>query len=151
MAYNKADIFEQAKQAVQKNKLIFIEEISAFLPCSRATFYYMFPDNSDELDALKELIGENRIVIKTSQRSKWYKSTAPALQLALHKLICTPEEHKRLSMNYTENINKNVELTEQEIQEQINTIDKLLNNGNNGKKPITKKVRASKATTKGQG
>lgn len=148
MAYNKQDIFEQAKQAVQKNKLIFIDEIPAFLPCSRATFYYMFPDNSDELDSLKEIIAENRIMIKTSQRSKWYKSNSSTLQLALHKLICTPEEHKRLSMNYTENTNKNVELTEEEIIEQINNLDKLLNHG---QKHIGKKVRSSKATNKDQG
>jgi hypothetical protein len=35
-------------------------------------------------------------------RSKWYKSTAPALQLALYKLIAMPEEIKALQMNYTD-------------------------------------------------
>jgi hypothetical protein len=33
-------------------------------------------------------------------RSKWYKSNAPALQMALMKLIATPEELKKLSMNH---------------------------------------------------
>jgi hypothetical protein len=36
-------------------------------------------------------------------RSKWYKSNAPALQMALMKLIATPEELKKLSMSYTDN------------------------------------------------
>ena len=35
-------------------------------------------------------------------RSKWYKSNAPALQMALMKLIASPEELKRLSMSYSE-------------------------------------------------
>ena len=37
-------------------------------------------------------------------RSKWYESNAPALQMALMKLIATPEELKKLSVNYNENI-----------------------------------------------
>ena len=32
-------------------------------------------------------------------RSKWYTSNAPALQMALMKLIATPEELRKLSMN----------------------------------------------------
>ena len=33
-------------------------------------------------------------------RSKWYKSNAPALQMALMKLIATPEELRKLAMNH---------------------------------------------------
>jgi hypothetical protein len=42
-------------------------------------------------------------------RSKWYTSNAPALQMALMKLIATPEELKKLSMQFieSENTNKN--------------------------------------------
>ena len=42
-------------------------------------------------------------------RSKWYKSDAPALQMALMKLIATPQELRKLSMQYieSENINHN--------------------------------------------
>jgi hypothetical protein len=35
-------------------------------------------------------------------RSKWYKSNAPALQMALMKLIATPEELRKLSMQYND-------------------------------------------------
>jgi hypothetical protein len=38
-------------------------------------------------------------------RSKWYKSNAPALQMALMKLIATPEELRKLSMNHIESEN----------------------------------------------
>ncbi len=35
-------------------------------------------------------------------RSKWYTSNAPALQMALMKLIATDEELRKLSMNHTD-------------------------------------------------
>jgi glycerophosphoryl diester phosphodiesterase len=97
MAYNKKKIFNQAKEVIQKNKLFFTEDIVAFLPCSRSTFYDFFPDKSDELDTLKELLEQNRIEIKVSMRSKWYKSENATLQLALMKLIGTDEEAHRLN------------------------------------------------------
>ena len=112
MAYDKQKIFEQAKLEVTKNKLIFMDEVPDFLPCSRSTFYEFFPDGSDELDTLKSLISINKTQIKTSMRSKWYKSNAPALQMALMKLIATPEELKKLSMQFveSENTNKNTNI-----------------------------------------
>ena len=105
MAYDRKKIFEQAKEVIVKHKLFFMDEVPDFLPCSRSTFYDYFPDGSDELDTLKSLISINKTQIKTSMRSKWYKSNAPALQMALMKLIATPEELKRLSMQYNENNN----------------------------------------------
>jgi hypothetical protein len=100
MAYDRSKIFEQAKEAIQKHKLFFMDEVPDFLPCSRSTFYDYFPDGSDELDTFKSLIAINKTEIKTSLRSKWYKSNAPALQLALYKLIASPDEHRSLQMNY---------------------------------------------------
>lgn len=102
MAYDRKKIFEQAKEVIGKNKLFFIEDIVAFLPCAKQTFYDFFPVDSDELDELKELLNQNRTELKVSMRSKWYKSNAPALQMALMKLIATPEELKKLSMQYND-------------------------------------------------
>ena len=105
MAYDRKKIFEQAKEVIVKHKLFFVDDIIAFLPCSKSSFYEFYPDGSDELDELKELLNQNRTELKVSMRSKWYKSNAPALQMALMKLISTPEELKRLSMQYNENNN----------------------------------------------
>jgi hypothetical protein len=44
-------------------------------------------------------------------RSKWYKSNAPALQMALMKLIATPEELRKLSMNHTDITTNGKDLT----------------------------------------
>jgi hypothetical protein len=102
MAYNRLQIFEQSKDVIVKHKLFFIEDIVAYLPISKPTFYEYFPIDSYELNELKDLLERNKTELKVSMRSKWYKSNAPALQMALMKLISTPEELKKLSMNYTD-------------------------------------------------
>jgi len=102
MANDKRKIFEQAKAAIIKNKLFFIEDVVAFLPIAKKTYYEYYPIDSYESNELKELLEVNKIEIKSSMRSKWYKSSAPALQLALYKLIAMPEEHRALQMNYTD-------------------------------------------------
>jgi hypothetical protein len=105
MAYNRKKIFEQAKEVTVKNKLFFIEDIVAFLPCDKTTFYRFFKPDSNEYNILKELLEQNRTELKVSMRSKWYKSNAPALQMALMKLIATPEELRKLSMQFIESEN----------------------------------------------
>jgi hypothetical protein len=110
MAYDRVKIFEQAKEVIVKHKLFFIEDIVAFLPCAKPTFYDFFPPESNELNELKGLLETNRTTLKVSMRSKWYTSNAPALQMALMKLIATPEELKKLSMQFVESENKNTNI-----------------------------------------
>ena len=115
MAYDKKKIFEQAKEVIIKHKLFFIEDIVAFLPISKPTFYDFFKIDSDEFNELKELLEQNRVILKVSMRSKWYTSNAPALQMALMKLIATPEELRKLSMQFIESenntkINNNIQV-----------------------------------------
>ena len=114
MAYDKKKIFEQAKEMIVKHKLFFIEDIVAFLPCDKTTFYRFFEPDSNEYNELKGLLETNRIELKVSMRSKWYKSNAPALQMALMKLIATPDELRKLSMQFVESENKNTN-TNQDI------------------------------------
>lgn len=112
MAYDKQKIFEQAKEMIVKHKLFFVDDIVAFLPCNKTTFYDFFPIESNQSNELKELLNLNRVELKVSMRSKWYKSNAPALQMALMKLIATPEELRKLSMQFieSENTNKNTNI-----------------------------------------
>jgi hypothetical protein len=114
MAYDKQKIFEQAKEMIVKHKLFFIEDIIAFLPIAKSTFYEWKMEQSDEL---KGLLETNRVELKVSMRSKWYKSNAPALQMALMKLIATPEELRKLSMQFveSENTNKNTNFNVKEL------------------------------------
>ena len=105
MAYDKKKIFNQAKEMIVKHKLFFVEDIVSFLPISKPTFYDYFKIDSDEINELKSLLEINRTEIKVAMRSKWYKSEAPALQMALMKLIATPDELRALSMSYIESKN----------------------------------------------
>ena len=105
MAYKTEDLFNTAIEQIKKHKLFFIEDIIAFLPCRKSTFYEHFPNDSDYYKRMFEELEQNRTELKVSMRSKWYKSNAPALQMALMKLIATPEELRKLSMQYNENNN----------------------------------------------
>ena len=117
MAYDTQKLFEQAKEAVKSHNLFFIEDIVAFIPCSRSTFYERFPDGSDELDTLKDLLEQNRIKTKSSIRAKLYKSEKAAELLALYRLIATPEEHQRLNQQYIDHTSKGekIEITRRVI------------------------------------
>ena len=99
MAYDKKKILEQAKEAIIKHKLFFTDDIIAFIPIARSTFYEW---QMDKMDELKDLLEQNKTELKVSMRAKWYKSDAPVLQMALMKLISSPEEHRKLSMNHTD-------------------------------------------------
>jgi len=100
MAYDREKIYEQAKEVIVKHKLFFIEDIVAFLPIAKKTYYEYFPIDSYESNELKDLLEVNRVSLKVSMRSKWYTSNAPALQMALMKIIASPEELRRLSMTH---------------------------------------------------
>ena len=100
--YKTEDLLKTAKEAIIKNRLIFIEDIIAFLPCHKSTFYEHFPNESDNYKTMFDMLETNRTTLKVSMRSKWYTSNAPALQMALMKLIATPEELRKLSMQQTD-------------------------------------------------
>lgn len=129
--YNKEDILQKAKDAVSKYKLIFIEEVVSFIPCSRSTFYEYFPDGSDGLDELKRLIEDNKVSIKASLRKKWYDSDNATLQMALYKLSSSPEEHKRLSQTYTDHTTDGEKLNNLPPKIEVYNIGPKLNESEN--------------------
>ena len=102
MAYDKKKIYQQAEAAIKKNNLFFVEDIVAFIPCSKPTFYDFFPLDSNELNTLKGLLEHNKIITKSSIRAKLYKGNKAAELLALYKLICSDEERRALSMQHIE-------------------------------------------------
>jgi len=111
MAYDKTKIYEQAKEAIKKNNLFFIEDVVAFIPCGRSYFYEHFKDGMDEMDTIKEMLEENKIKTKSSIRAKLWKSNRASELLALYRLIATPEEHQKLNQSYVEQTTKVVEPT----------------------------------------
>ena len=100
MAYKTEELKEQALKAIEKHKLFFIEDVIAFLPCVKSVFYDHFPNESNGYKEIAEALTKNKVEIKTSLRSKWYKSNSAPLQLALYKMIASPEDHRSLQMKY---------------------------------------------------
>lgn len=100
--YDKNKLYEQSKEAIEKNNLFFIEDIVAWLPCTKATFYEYFPVGSDELNELKGMLEVNKIRTKSSIRAKLFRSEKAGELLALYRLICTPEERRMLNQSYLE-------------------------------------------------
>jgi hypothetical protein len=98
MAYDRNKIFEQSKSVIKKYKLYFIEDIVAYLPIAKKTFYEFYPVESDECNELKELLETNKVATKVKIRAKLFKGEKAAELISLYKLICTEEERKALSM-----------------------------------------------------
>jgi hypothetical protein len=97
MAYDRNELETMAIEAIKKNKLFFIQDVIAYLPCTSSTFYNIGLEKSE---TIKEALLEVKTNIKVSMRSKWYMSEQPTLQLALMKLISSEEELRKLSMSH---------------------------------------------------
>lgn len=102
MAYKTATLKKKALEAIEKHRLIFIEDVIAYLPCAKPTFYEHFPNESDNRKAIDEGLERNRVDIKVSLRAKWYKSDNATLQMGLMKLVSSDEELRKLSMEHRE-------------------------------------------------
>jgi hypothetical protein len=98
MANDRNKIFEQAKSVIEEHDLVFIEEIVSYLPISKPTFYDYFPIGSNEINALKELLEDNKIKTKASLRKNWATVENPTLQITLYKLLSNAEEERKLSI-----------------------------------------------------
>ena len=94
MAHKKKDLINESLIAIKKYKLFFIEDVIAYISCSKSTFYNQ---KLHELDLIKEALTKNRIEIKVSMRNKWYNSESATLQIALMKLISSDDEAHRLN------------------------------------------------------
>lgn len=101
MAYDTERLKKKAIEAIKEHRLFFIEDVVAYLPCVKQTFY---DHELDESDDIKELLERNRIEVKVSMRSKWYKSDNPTLQMGLMKLIATDQERANLSMQKIDHV-----------------------------------------------
>ena len=101
-AYTTKEIYEKAKEIIPKHKLIFIEDVCAYMGINKTTYYRHLPIDSNEFNELRDLLNKNCIDIKVGLRKKWYDSDNATLQMALYKLTSTDVEHRKLQQNYTE-------------------------------------------------
>jgi ribosomal protein S20 len=94
MSYETQELEQKALAAIKKHKLVFIEDIVSFLPCSKPTFY---EHKLNESDAIKSAIEKIKVERKSGLRNKMYNSKMPSAWIALYKLIGTEEEAHRLN------------------------------------------------------
>lgn len=97
MEAKKAKIYKQALEVADKKKCFFIDQLLAFLPIAKSTFYDYFPVDSNKLNSIKAILEKNRVDVKSAMYNKWFKSDNPTLQIALMKLIASDEEAHRLN------------------------------------------------------
>ena len=124
MAYDTNKLYEQAVKAIKTHNLFFVEDIVAFIPCSKPTFYEHFPIDSNELNNLKELLENNKIETKSRIRAKLMKSEKAAELLALYRLIATTEEHQKLNQSYIDHTSKGKELQNNQLEVVVKRMDK---------------------------
>ena len=121
----KDKLFEQALQIAKEKRLIFVEEVIAYLPISKPTFYDYYPKDSNDFNELKRVINDNKIDIKQGLREKWYESDNATLQMALYKLTAREEERKKLAMSYVDNTTKGEKINGIQVEIIRNKDDKL--------------------------
>lgn len=126
MAYDKKKIYKQAEEAIKANNLFFIEDIVAWLPCDKTTFYRYFPVDCNEYNNLKELLEQNKTKTKSAIRAKLFKGQKASELLALYRLICTNQERQMLNQQYIDHTTKGKEMnTKIELSEEtIKRLDK---------------------------
>ena len=99
MAYDKQQLYDKAIELASDKalRLIWIEELVAHMGVDKTTFYKYFPLESNELNEIKAAIQNNKAQQKIELRNKWHESPNATLQLALYRLLSTPEEHALLN------------------------------------------------------
>lgn len=102
MAYSRKQLYEQALQVIEERNLFFIEDLVAFLPCDRATFYRKFPQGCDECDNIKRALETNKVRTKSAIRHRLFNMDNPTAQIALYRMIATPEERDAISTTKTD-------------------------------------------------
>ena len=113
--YSEEDLYKRALKEADNDHVYFISDIIALLPCSKSTFYEIFPESSELLDDIKEKLTENKINTKVKLRGTLSKGEKASEIIALYKLIGTQEERQALSQNYTDHTTKGEKLPQDTV------------------------------------
>ena len=92
--YDKLKLETDSLKFITENDLLFLEDVIAYLPCSRATFYNL---KLDKLDTIKDALSSNRIKTKSYLRKQWLNSGNATTQIALYKLLANSQESDALN------------------------------------------------------
>ena len=105
---------KQALKLIEEEKLVFIEDVVAFMPITRGTFYNHGLHN---LDSIREAIDNNKIRTKHNMRQDWLQADSAPLQLGLYKLLGTRDERLALSNSVENNIVQNITVSDMSTED----------------------------------
>ena len=96
-------------------RIVFHQDIYAFLDISSSTYYRYFPTDSKEYEQITEALENNKTNMKLIIRDRLAESKNPAALLSLYRLIGTREERDALNSYRMEEIeaknqNKTIQL-----------------------------------------
>lgn len=98
-AFDKDALLKEALEILKKQGgIVSKNDLIAFLPCQKTTFFRLFPAGSPEMDKIDEAMELSKRRAVVSLRGKLYNSNNPTAWLALYKMICTEEERAVISM-----------------------------------------------------
>jgi hypothetical protein len=81
-------------------QIVFIQDIIAYSGVSESTFYRCFPADSEDRRKIDESLQHNKTLIKKGLRKKWFTSSNATTDIALYRLLATPEEIDALNSVY---------------------------------------------------
>ena len=87
-------------EAERDDNMLFIDDVIATMPISKATFYSYWPKDSEGYKQITAVLAKNRIKVKKYIRLKLRLSGKAAELLALYRMICTEDERKAIATNY---------------------------------------------------
>jgi len=105
---------KQALKLIEEKALVFIEDVVAFMPISKRTFYYY---GLHELQDIREAIDNNKICTKHNMRQDWLQSDSAPLQLGLYKLLGTRDERLALSNSVENTIVQNITVSDMSAED----------------------------------
>jgi hypothetical protein len=108
MAYSYEELEGLAIDAIEKEELVFFDEIPAYVGCHKSTLY---DHKLHESDDIKSAMRKNRIFTKKDLRNEWKKSENATVQIALYKLLSDKDEFARLSGQQVDLTSKGAQVT----------------------------------------
>ena len=109
MGKPKATYEKEIVAAIKEHNIFQICDIFAFYPSLKhSQFYNLKLDKSDDI---KKALDDNKVLVKSSLKHKWFKSDNATLQLALFKLLSTDDELQKLSMQHIDHTSKGDKIT----------------------------------------
>lgn len=88
---------KKALEVAKTNELLFVEDVAAYMGISKTTLYKYMPVGLNDMNALKAVLNANQINMKVHLRRQWLTAGNATTQIALYKLLATPDEFTRLS------------------------------------------------------